>query len=396
MGLNLHAKVSLDGAGFEAGIRRLEHVGTHAFSELKTFALQAFGVMAAERMFEKSIANAKELVTSAQKLGTSVEGFQVFRQAIQDGNGDLDTMTKLFEKLNIARDKVLNKRKGFEDVAAALKGLGVGDVKMSTEEMIKGPLRNSALSMNVANLDPLLKMATGLKTVSDVVPFLKTDFEELGAKMQRMGTIMDTHTAVKLKILGDEFELFGKILLVKTAPALLAFTEILIKCTAGLSGAWLWISTFLSKVTPNMGGVGGLAGKMPSKEFLAANPDFGQSGKTVKDAAHDANDAAKEEVKTFSDFLKEMKEKMKAIEEAILHPPAPTFEDSSTAKAKSAHNRVDSADSLVRVGNFLGDSQGALVGIAERHLQETRAMHQTIKRMKGLSSNNTDQDPAFA
>ncbi len=394
MALDLKARVSLDGSGFQAGLNRLENAGKHAFGELKQFAIAAFGASSIERMFHASIDNAKELVTAAQRLGTKgTEGLQVMRQAAHDSNIELESMYKLFEKINVVRAKAL---KGDEEAKAALKALGITDIKMATEDMIMGPLRNKALSMNAQQFQPLLK-DIGYKG-GNVIPFLKTDFEELGETMHKLGIITTDETAIKLKLLGEGFDLIGKLLVTRFGPALLTMAEFMVRqfgkasgITAGVVGGVQgatsgdWDAQRIAKLSL------GLMGPWSWMLSPKLNPfDMQKAQEGYSDLKGETDAETK-------DFFDAFQKRMEKLQHDLENPPTPNFETTGSGKeAKSKTNRMDTADSLVRVGNFLGDSQGALVGIAERHLQETRAMHQTIKRMKGLAQNENNQDPAFA
>ncbi len=379
MSLRLQAHVGLDGSGFEAGLNRLEHAGKHAFGELRNFALASFGVAGIEAMFMKSVSNAKELTNAAKQLGSDgVEGVQLLRQAAKDASIDLVTVEKAFEKLNVARSKVLNKGKGWEEMAAGFKGLGINDLTMSTQAMVTGPMRNAALTMNPANFEPLMKAVTGLRSVSELIPFLQTDFEELGDKMKKMGMVVSTDMAVKLKAVGDNFEMLSQILVAQVGPALLQFVEWLLN--HGIKP--------LVGIEATGAALGGGTANWSFRDFLKyfgfgpAIFDYTPIKPFDKQAA---KESAVDVMNGYYEFQKSIAEAKKKLEEEanrLKNPTPPNFDDfSGTVKDKpGAKGRIDSSDSLVRVGNFLGDSQGSMVNIAEKQLVELRGIRQILGR----------------
>ncbi len=380
----------MDGSSFEAGIRRLSKTGTQAFSELKQYAAAAFGGAAIDRMMRTSIDNAAELVNAARRLGTEgTEGLQVMRQAAKDAGVELGTVEKAFEKINVARAKAL---KGDAGAISALKALGITDLKMSTEKMLMGPLRDKALSMNAQNFQPLLKNL-GIKS-GEIIPFLKTDFEELGNEMRKLGLVTSDEVAIKLKLLGEGFDLMSKLIATRFGPALLAAAEGLARLFAkgsgavagtvgfvqgAVSGDWDWKR--MTKL-----GLGPVAWTIP-----ALNPFDMKAAQAGRDELKGATDAQAK------DFFDAYEKRMEKLKHDLENPPAPNFETSGAgkeAKEKAGRGRMDTADSLVRVGNFLGDSQSALIGVAERQL----AVLHTIAANTKPRSYASDQrnDPAFA
>ncbi len=395
MALRLQAHVGLDGSGFEAGLHRLERVGHEAFGDLRNFALQAFGVIGAEAMFHKSIENAKELVNMARKMGTDgTEGFQILRQAAIDSSTEIETVAKAFEKINIARAKILRKDKGWEEMAAGFKGLGVSDITMSTQSMLQGPMRNAALGMNPAVFEPWFKMATQMKTGADIYKFVQTDFEELGEKMKKMGILIDSETAVKLKALGDHFDLLSQILVARVGPALLTFAEWLMRTG----------QKPLVGIAATAAAIGGGTASWSFRDLLKyigfgpALFDYTPIKPFDKQAA---KEAGVEVVSKFDEFIKsldEMQKKLKDEADKLDNPTPTSFEDFTGKDGKDkpgAKGRIDSGDALTRVGNFLGDSQGGLVSLTEKSLLVLRGIERNTRAKSHIADNGSTDDATF-
>src|SRR6185503_4983847 len=100
MGLKLIGEVSLDGSGFDRGIKRLG-------ATLKSTLAGAFGFVAIEAAFRKTIDTADELVTASKRLDTTVEQLQVLREAAKENKVEIDKLSTSFERLNVSREKAL-------------------------------------------------------------------------------------------------------------------------------------------------------------------------------------------------------------------------------------------------------------------------------------------------
>src|SRR5437879_804059 len=107
MGLRLQGEVSLDGSGFEAGLKRLEGAAGQFANTLKGAAAGAFGIYGIEQAIQKTIDSARELVTESKRLGVGVEQLQVLRQAAKENNTELSQVAKAFERSDVAREKAL-------------------------------------------------------------------------------------------------------------------------------------------------------------------------------------------------------------------------------------------------------------------------------------------------
>src|ERR1051326_4033645 len=403
MGLDLRGSVTLDGSGFETGIHKLNHMGQHAFGELKSFVLGAFGAYTAEQMFQRSIEKAKELVNASKRLGVGVEQLQLLKQAAKDSSTDLGALEKAFEKIDIAREKALGNSPEGQKHLARFGQLGItrGDLQSQTAgQLFANQMRAAANRMSEEDLGPILRDILG-KGFGEIIPVLKTNFDELGNKMRETGAIMEAETAVKLKAFGDELELISQIILTHVGPALLQLGENLYR--TGLKALGGWAATAAA--------IGGGTGKMSNRELvgeivkalaspalvttrgLAAlfggakldealmtgvlGPNF--DAKAAKQAGVKAIDARGGRAKELNAALARLAAQAKGLE----HPVVPHFEGEPTVSPAQRPSRLGShGDALVRVRNFLGAGRDAVSSIAER---QTRLLQEI--------ATNTRRDP---
>ncbi len=88
-GLKLLAEIGLDSSGFEAGLKRAEGMAHGVAEGIKSFVVQAIGVLTVEQAISKTVETAKELVETSKRLSIAPEQLQVMRQAAKDAGVEL-------------------------------------------------------------------------------------------------------------------------------------------------------------------------------------------------------------------------------------------------------------------------------------------------------------------
>jgi hypothetical protein len=416
MALKLQAEVGLDGSGFHSGLKTMER----GVEKLKEVAVAAFGAWTIESAFKKTIESAKELVVATDRLGTSgVEATQVLRQAAKDAGLEFSKLEKSLEKISEARQKIFAGGEEGAKMGEAAARLGIGDKELQTMnnvELLFGPIKTAAASMNREVFEPLLKQATGMKTAGEIIPLLSVDLEELSHHMEDMGAIMSTETAVKLKHLGDGLDLFEQVLLNAFAPAILRIAAML---EDGIGDFLAWLDKRmrpeeepkpeqsrgrggLGKFGKGVAGVGvGLLGlwdefganigipgaeENANKRIDTANRLFNEAG--IGDGILDAiAEGMANSIKNGKPLKKAYDEARKKAEEAInteiyrLTHPNETPDEGGAVKMPKSHKIKDSSDALIRVGNFLGSSKDAL----------SSALQEQVMYLKQIALNTTPQ-----
>lgn len=384
MANKLMFEVGLDGAGFERGINQLATTGV---SKLKSLALQAFGVYSVSQALNKTMESAEELVTTSKSLDITVEKLQILRQAAKDNLVDFSKVADALAKIDVLRDKALGGGPEGAKASATFGRLGVTDEMLRTmtaAQIFMGPLRGTAGRMNEADIAEPLKEVFG-KSFRQIIPVLKTDFDELGNKMKSIGAIMDGDTAFKLKALGDEFSILSQIVAVQVGPALLKLAE----------WAFLVVSKGGGKVAQASAELGNISAQMSGKDWfnkyfssVADMLSFGIFHKqfSVYDkpinfgaAMNAGEDALKPWQEAAEKFKKLMDDAGKKANQPFV-PPLFNPPDESISKMKA----LPQSDALVRVGNFLGSGRGQIESIAIEHVKIAR---QQLSALHSIATN---------
>lgn len=398
MGLDLKGSVSLDGSGFESGIRRLEGSVHHFASEMKVLALEAFGVAAAGEMIKRTGEYAKQLVNEAKRLGTDgVEGLQVLAQAAKDGGTDIESLTGAFEKLDIAREKALSGGKDSQKYLNRFAQLGIGVEQlqsMTASQLFQGPMAKAAHGMNSEDLGPILRDIFG-KAFGTMIPVLTTDFEELQKKMEGLGAIMSTSTAVQLKHLGDEFDLLRNILIVHIAPHLLTFAEWVVKAIGWIQGAIAGLSN-AKNITKNYGGAFAMTTRASEAQVFVQEYErrgVGSAAQYVEEKKILADfDAATDKVleggntymEKWTEQIKEQRKKMEDETNRLLHPVAPAFDSNITEARPAETQKLKAGDKWQQIGAFMTGTDNAIVTIARRQEAHARATSENTREIRDI------------
>jgi hypothetical protein len=359
VGLKLHGEVSLDGSGFEKGLHKLEHAGHHAFEGLKEMAVAAFGFYGVEAAIHKTIETAEELVNTSKRMDTTVEQLQLIREAAKQSGTELGAVASAIEKINIARGKINRGDKEAAKLLADFKALGVTPAMLKSQTgagLLTGPIAATARSRNVADIGLQMREILG-KGFGEIMPLLRSDMEELDAQMRKMGLIMDTDTAVRLHMLGNELSMISQLLVVQLGPAIISAVRTILEAV----GKFKSTEAFTKVLSPE---------KHAFVDLLS-----GKSKLLDPKAIGAAIKAGREAGEGWDKILEKLDEKLREEAEKLKHPVAPTFGDDAAGAGKKGR-AMKEGDALVRVGNFLGTAGSAaaagpaaqIVRIQQKHL----------------------------
>jgi hypothetical protein len=392
VGLKLIAELGLDGSGFASGLRKAEGLAQSAGHGIRDAIVGMVGIGTVGLAIHRTVESATELVNASQRLGVGVTNLQVLRKAAMDAGTEFGKLEKTFERIDMARRAALTPGSEGSDQHKAFARLGISPEmlrSMTASQLFMGPMSQAFKGGNAEQLGPLLRQL-GLKDFGAMIPVLKTNFEELAAEMKKYGGIMDTETAVKLKHLGDEFSLVGNIITAQLGPALIKLTEwmylALLKLGGGLAGAAAAAGAGTAKMGAGEQAVAyakitgaGFADifarvfkgrtEAESKKYMkAAAAAAGFNVKAMEGATATAKAPWEGAVKGFEDLLAKFAKEAKALDNQ--KPPEEGF--TGTVQKRSVKSLEVPADSLTRVGNFLGGSQNAIMRLAEQRTQFLR------------------------
>lgn len=387
-GLKLMAELGLDGSGFQAGFNKAKGLAAGVTEGLKGFVVQAVGVATVEEAIRRTVDTAKELVETSERLAIAPEQLQVLRQAAKESNIEFEKLAETFEKIDVARQKALIPGKEGTDARRAFGAAGINMNQLQTmtaAQLFTGPLRQMALNRNPEEIGVIFR-ELGVKAFGQLIPFLKKDFDGLSAEMKKFGGIMDTETAVKLKMLSDEFSLLTQIITSQLGPALIKFIEVVYAGILKLGGKTAGAAAFYGAGTANMS-AGQTAATLLKTAGLGAEDIYARlfKGRTSEQSraflregltgmgfnVREASAAARaaqapweEKLKQFQAMLEEASKKAKELD----NPKPPDLSKSAVPVKLSNKELLSPTDSLVRIGNFLGSNQNGM-RLAERRTQ---------------------------
>jgi hypothetical protein len=359
MALELKAKVSLDGSGFQSGIEKMAHGAEHFSHSLKELAMEAFGIVTVTEAIKKTIEQAGQLVDTANRIGVGVEKLQEFGYAAKMTGAHMEDLVAFVEKLNSARVDP----KKFGSFQAL--GLG-GDLKAPVEELIL------KLSANVRGrspqefIQPLRDI--GGRGAGSLIPMLRDDMEELMKTAEKLGLVMSTKDAVALKFLDDEMKTLAQTITVGLAPALVYLMDV--------------VSSVIAKLKADATFWGSFSGQVQGKDWLTLamlpfwenekDPKIKESVARVKSAMAAAGQASQGELADNEEKWQKQKEELLRRQKEMERIGAmPDFADAAEKEKRQGLSRI-SSDSLLKTGNFLGENAGNFTDIARQQLDLLR------------------------
>ncbi len=342
MALNLVGTVSLDGSGFESGLKSLEHGAARVGETLKGLALQAFGIYGIEQAISKTIETADKLVETASRLGMSLEALQEFTFAARQSGSDIEKLTTFIEKLNQTRldPKFLGVYQRF-----GISNPGQGDVSG-----ILAQLSANVQSRNPQSFSGDLKEIGG-KASGTEINFLKSNLAALRQEAHFLGAVISTEDGVALHMLSDEFKVLADTALNNLATVLAKLVPLVLKGANALRA----YGTALVEIE----------GQAGLKRILSAFLHPGTVDEGLKKIIQDANSKAKKDLADAN--AKTDKDMADAIERAKKPQPFPNITRDAAVEDRGAKNSIYS-DSRLAIGGFLGATSNPLITINEKQL----------------------------
>jgi hypothetical protein len=370
MPLDLKGTVSLDGSGFESGLRGIEHGAERVTDALKGLALSAFGIYGIEQAISKTIETAKTLLETANRLGLAPEKFQELTFAARQSGLEIAELTTFIDKLNKNRvdPKMLPH---FQKLGIEQPSVGdVGDLVM------KLSLAARAQSAQITS-GPLQQV--GGRGAAAAIDFLNENLEELAKKAHEVGAIIKTDDLVELKHVSDEMEILSTVMVSQLAPALVFVINTIIRFVNGLQAT----GTFWGK----MFGPGWFdefkemfmrGAKQDANGRTAFMRRFIESGASSETTLEELDDQSESRMKALQEEQRRREERNK------IHPNEDIGDDSKIKKSHKETGAQATSDSLLRVGNFLGSAGNPMISIAHTHTHLLRQIaHNTSRKSHG-------------
>lgn len=431
--LSLRAVLGFDGKGFELGMAKADSItkkfGSQTMGDLKSQIAGAFAggaIVATITKFASHVANAAgKIKDTAEELAMTTDEVQGFDYVLKKNNATIDDGVKALNKLEQARQDALKDPSGRSARAFAFFGVSQQDLISKTRvdlfQQISMHMQRSARSG--AELTELMEL-TGSKIASKIRPALSDGFQDAVDKAREAKMLIESIDINRIDRAKKRAEKVKDQATVKGVEALSAtindpISAMLINALVG--GNPLMSFGALSKL-----------GSAPSEEEIKelrqqkldqlsnAQAEKAENARAAKEAREARVAAQEEKIASIQKQVDEaanqnrfnrlseeeqrnelLKKRIgllsiiKALEASSFLPGVDMREQLSsmmllfeqnqakldkfpTAKIAAPRNSIQS-DSLVRVGNFLGNGGSAMSTIAQKHLDATLQVAKNTK-----------------
>ncbi len=277
--------IKADGSQAERTLSNLQGKINGVGSSIKGMVGAAVGIGAIATLFNKTMQTADELVNASQQFDIPIERLQVLQQAAKDASVEFGGLKNAFDKINLAREKALGSGPDAQKYLKSFAAVGVTKEDLQTQtadQMFTGKISQFAQSHDTNSY------ATELKTLlgggfRESIEVAKTNFDELGKRMQSIGAIMDTKTAKQLDAFGDSMSLYGKVILTQLAPAILSFAKVVTQIVSKLMNVFVMLGAYKESgerakankedLQKRIDNAHMLEGKLREMKALPTNPD---------------------------------------------------------------------------------------------------------------------------
>lgn len=223
MALSLKAFLSLDGSGFELGIKRAQSVASKFTSDMRaglnSRVAQFIGVTAITAAIKKTADYAAQINDLSARLGVSTDAIQQWDFVATQAGASAEKVASFFEKLAEAREDALG---GNDAKIASFRAFGVSesDLRSMRLEDIGLKIGNAVKEGDAQKLISSLRNIGG-RGASSLVAAFRAGLEDAFAG----APIMKAEEIVALDAVGDQLEAAGKRLMIGLAPAILFLAQ---------------------------------------------------------------------------------------------------------------------------------------------------------------------------
>lgn len=272
------AKISLDGSGFDVGMKRVQSVATKAALSMKkefakTFA-GLFTVAAILKLTKNTTELAGQVADLSQKLGISTDNIQAFSHAAKLSGASIDDVANAMKELAKSQVAALG---GSGSELDAFKQLGVSldDLRNKNPEQLflqvaKAMEGTSASSMQTASALKVMGNA-GDKLMAG----LRGGFAGAAEEAKAFGVVMDEMIIAKLDNAGDKFDTFATKIKVVFGSVLAFLADRL----TDLQSTIAYISAFFGNLGKNL-----KPGEMANPFSAEGRADFRQALEKAREA----------------------------------------------------------------------------------------------------------------
>ena len=175
-------------------------------------------------------------------------------QAAKQSGSNLEELAYQFEKIDAAREHYLAGGEKAQEFGRAFGALGINKSMLTSQtaaQLFMGPMSNVAKNRSPEELGAIFR-ELGIRQFGPMIATLKTDFNSLGKKMRETGLIMDTDTAVKLKILSQELSV-SQLIGVMLGPAIVSLLQKILWIVGMVASVGAYLKALVTSINWKVG-----------------------------------------------------------------------------------------------------------------------------------------------
>lgn len=386
MGLDLKARVSLDGSGWETGLNKLQSSVSGFASGIKNIVAGAFTVGAIADLSKRTLNYAGQLNDLSTRLGVSTDFLQEFAYMAKQTGTDLEDLTKIMEKFNESRNIALGGGDEGQKMLDKFKVFGL------TKNDLKHTRNEDSISNKIAPAfergDPQGALGAawkviGGKSAGKLIAGFQEGFAQAREMARAHGRIWTEDQIQQMDDFGDHMSQMGDLIQKEWGNIMLTVFGWLRK----LGGE---AETALNYV---VGGTSEWTGKDWAANILDFLNPFSKVGAHGK--AFDTNLATQTAVESMEDIKQQLKAEQDAREKAraaraLLRTAQPDVQPTNVA---TKGHKFDEGGDLLKVGNFLGTNQASITRAADTANRLLRSIDQRLLQLLQTRNNPTSMFP---
>ena len=395
MGLNLIARLGLDGKAFQTGLARANRQTGQFAGGIKRQFAGMFGVAAIGIAIKKATDYADEINNLSRRLGVSTKALQEFNYAANLSGSDLKTVGTSLQRVQEAQERL---KKGNDATAQSFERLGFAagdalnanpaDVFRKAGEMFANKALTPEMFGDIRTLFGAEAGPRNIRIFTEDLARMSAQAVEAGAvlssqQIQTAADLKDTMAVMRMQFLGPFGQALaglGKIALEGAAH----FKAFLVAVQAGRmtlmgNGDAPPNLTMTERFAYNLRGVvqNNMGVELPGQDYdsrVKAKQERFQKGggKSARDAFADAyHTVLSEELVKISNQFDQSRAMQNLLTSTAQMGPEGTGK--AGAKIKS--------DELARMGLFIGGRRNPLINAAEKQVEEIRAVKQEVETL---------------
>lgn len=423
MGLNLVARLGLDGKAFQTGLARAKGQTNQFAGGIKRQFVGMFGVAAIGIAIKKATDYADEINNLSRRLGVSTKALQEFNYAANLSGSDLKTVGTSLQRVQEAQERLKNgnklaeesfRRLGFSAEAAL--SVNPAEVFRRAGEMFANTALTPEMFGDIRTLFGAEAGPRNIRIFTEDLAAMTAQAVESGAvlsdeQIQTAADLKDTMAVLKMGFLGP----FGEALAILGNAAIEASAHF----KAFLVGLAAWQlenseKSIWDMITGKHVGEGSVR-KMPTdKQIRDRIYDNFIAGGSKPGAAQMAAGMAMENRSTFGPPWQDEQPDVKRARDELINETKKTSafqqafqqvlaEEKEKTKARFEHQKAMRAlltstgqmgaegigkagpkiksDDLARMGLFIGGRRNPLINAAEKQVEEIRGVKQEVETL---------------